>query len=167
MTATITQNNPFRVCFVCLGNICRSPSAEGIFQHLVNQKGFGNYFFIDSAGTSSYHIGEKANSKSRQVAQGHGVKISSRARQLESRDLEEFDLIIAMDSSNFQNIRRLDTKNLYADKIKRMRDYDSTPGDGDVPDPYYGGISGFENVFKILERSCENLLAELEPLIEK
>lgn len=167
MNSTISTDAPYRICFVCLGNICRSPTAEGIFQHLVNQKGAGDYFYIDSAGTAAYHIGNPANSKSRQVALDNGVELLSRARQIDSQDLEEFDLIIAMDNENLKNIRRLDPDGLYHQKIKRMRDFDPEPEGGEVPDPYYGGMDGFRNVYEILYRSCENLLENLEPRIQK
>ena len=158
----ITSKNPYRIVFVCLGNICRSPTAEGVFQHLVNERGLQPYFYIDSAGTSAFHIGERANSRSRKTANEHGVELRSRARRFEADDLQEFDLIIAMDCENLQNIKALDTGKNFEDKIVLLRDYDPAPGDGEVPDPYYGGIDGFQNVFSIVERSCEALLDELE-----
>lgn len=168
MTDTpITKDDPFKICFVCLGNICRSPTAEGIFQHLVNERGLQPYFFIDSAGTSAYHIGEPANSKSRDVARKHGVKLRSRARRFTADDLEEFDLILAMDHENLHNIRQLDTRNQFGNKIKLMRNFDPDPGEGEVPDPYHGGMDGFQHVFDVVKRSCENLLDELEENIEK
>lgn len=164
---TVTKEKPLNICFVCLGNICRSPTAEGIFQHLVNERGYESYFYIDSAGTSAYHIGEPANRKSRGVARKHGVELHSKARRFTSKDLDEFDLILAMDRDNFQNIRQLDSRNQHSDKIKLMRDFDSSPGDGAVPDPYYGGMDGFQHVFDVVKRSCENLLDELEGNIQK
>lgn len=164
---TITKDHPFKICFVCLGNICRSPTAEGIFQHLVNERGLQSYFYIDSAGTSAYHIGESANSRSRKVAQKHGIELRSKARKFTSGDLDDFDLILAMDHENLRNIRQLDTHDTFSHKIKLMRDFDPTPGDGAVPDPYHGGMDGFQHVFDVLKRSCENLLDELEERIEK
>lgn len=165
--ATITKENPFKICFVCLGNICRSPTAEGIFQHLVNERDLDPYFYIDSAGTSAYHIGEKANSKSQKVANKHGVQLRSRARRFEAADLDEFDLILAMDHENFDNINRLDSSKAYSHKIKLMREFDPRPDDKAVPDPYYGGMDGFQNVFDVLKRSSEALLDELEKQVEK
>lgn len=162
----ITRENPFKILFVCLGNICRSPTAEGIFQHLVNKRGLQPYFYIDSAGTSAWHIGEPANSKSRQTAEKHGVKLNSRGRKFNFDDLEEFDLILAMDQENLQNIRQPDSQNRFSEKVKLMREYDPNPGDHEVPDPYYGGMDGFQNVFDVLRRSCENLLDELEKQVE-
>ncbi len=158
----VTKENPYKICFVCLGNICRSPTAEGIFQHLVNQRGLQSYFYIDSAGTSAYHIGEPANSKSQWVANQQGVKLHSKARRFEPADLEEFDLILAMDSENYSNIIRLDKNGSYAEKIKMMRDFEPKPDSRDVPDPYYGGMDGFQNVFDVIMRSCEGLLDEIE-----
>lgn len=163
----ITRENPYKICFVCLGNICRSPTAEGVFQHLVNERGLQPFFEIDSAGTSAYHSGEPANSKSRQIAEQHGVSLHSKARQFESFDLDYFDLVLAMDSENLQNIKRVGGKESFGHKIGMLRDYDPDPGDGEVPDPYYGGIQGFENVFQIVKRSCEQLLDELQPNINR
>ncbi|MDR9417045.1 MAG: low molecular weight protein-tyrosine-phosphatase [Gracilimonas sp.] len=162
----ITQDNPYKLVFVCLGNICRSPTAEGIFIHKVNEAGLENYFYIDSAGTSAYHIGESANSKSQATANKHGIHLPSKARRFEYSDLEEFDLILAMDSENYRNIKQLDRNSKFAHKVKMMREFDPQPEDGEVPDPYYGGLQGFENVFQVLNRSSEALLAELKPLIK-
>lgn len=166
MKRAITKENPYKLIFVCLGNICRSPTGEGVFQHLVNEKGLQPYFQIDSAGTSAFHIGEPANSKSQWTANQHNVKLHSRAQQFQQQDLEEYDLILAMDHENLQNIKRLDKNDAFDDKIKLMRDFDPFPDDGAVPDPYYGGMQGFENVFQIVKRSCETLLGELKPEIE-
>lgn len=167
MKRTITKDNPYKICFVCLGNICRSPTAEGIFQHLVNKRGLQHYFFIDSAGTSAYHIGEPANSKSQWVANQQGVKLHSKARRFDTPDLKEFDLILAMDSENYTNIKRLDQTGSFMEKIKMMREFDPQPDEMDVPDPYYGGMDGFQNVFDVLMRSCEGLLDELMEMIEE
>lgn len=162
----ITKENPFRICFVCLGNICRSPTAEGIFQHLVKERGLKSYFFIDSAGTSAFHLGERANSRSRQVAKENGMELNSRARRFESGDLEEFDLILAMDSENYRNIQQLISQNKHSEKVMMMRNFDLESGPGDVPDPYYGGVDGFQNVFDVVYRSCEALLDQLEERIK-
>jgi len=162
----ITKEDPYKLCFVCLGNICRSPTAEGLFIHKVKEAGLESYFFIDSAGTAAYHTGETANSRSQSTANAHGVNLPSIARQFEYADLEEFDLILAMDSSNLQNIEDMDRRSRYGSKVYLMREFDPTPQDGEVPDPYYGGQQGFENVYQILERSCEALLDELKPLIK-
>lgn len=162
----ITKDDPFKIVFVCLGNICRSPTAEGVFQHLVKERNLGVYFEIDSAGTSAYHVGESPNSKSQQVANKHGVQLHSRSRKFEYSDLEYYDLILAMDHDNLSNVQNLDKRNRFDDKIALMRSFDPQPGDGAVPDPYYGGMRGFENVFQVVKRSCESLLDELEQQIE-
>ena len=163
----ITRENPYKLVFVCLGNICRSPTAEGIFIHKVKERGLELFFYIDSAGTAAYHVGEPANSKSQSTANKHGVRLPSRARRFEYADFEEFDLILPMDSSNKHNLIELDRKKRFSDKIVMMREFDPSPGDGQVPDPYYGGMQGFENVFQILDRSCDALLDQLESAIRK
>lgn len=163
----ITLENPYKLCFVCLGNICRSPTAEGVFIHQVREEKLENYFYIDSAGTAAYHVGEGANSKSQSTANKYGIHLPSIARQFEYADLEEFDLILAMDRENLSNITELDRKNRFSDKIKLMREFDPHPEDGNVPDPYYGGMAGFENVFTVVQRSCENLLAMLKAEIQQ
>ena len=161
---SITKENPYRICFVCLGNICRSPTAEGIFQHKVKEHGLGSYFYVDSAGTGAYHVGEKANATSRSVAESHGVPLLSRARQFDSDDFNEFDLILAMDASNHANILTLKSSATTA-QVEMMRRFDPQGTSEDVPDPYYGGLNGFEDVFSILERSSEELLNQLTPHI--
>lgn len=163
----ITKDDPFKLCFVCLGNICRSPTGEGIFIHLVKKQGLEDYFYIDSAGTGAYHIGEGANSKSQATANRHGVHLPSIARQFEYADLEEFDLILAMDSSNFSDITYMDKKGRFAGKIYRMREFDTNADSPDVPDPYYGGMDGFEQVYAMLYTACEQLLELLKPHIQK
>ncbi len=162
----ITRETPLRICFVCLGNICRSPTAEGIFQHLVNERGLSDRFYIDSAGTSAWHIGEPANSKSQQVANKHGVKLLSRARAFDTRDFEEFDLILAMDEQNHKDILSLDPRGTHHHKVRMMRDFDPQPDDPSVPDPYFGGMDGFQNVFDVLHRSSARLLDLLAQNVE-
>lgn len=163
----ITRNEPFKLCFVCLGNICRSPTAEGIMQHWVNERSLEAYFEIDSAGTSAYHTGESANIHSQNVANQHGIELHSKSRQLGSFDLKYFDLIIAMDRSNKTNISQLDSNNKYEQKIKLLREFDTESDEMEVPDPYAGGMQGFENVFEIVSRSCKNLLDELEANVKQ
>ena len=162
----ITKKQPYRICFVCLGNICRSPTAEGIFQQKVKEYDLNSFFFIDSAGTSAYHVGEKANATSRRIAESHGVPLLSRARQFNSIDFYEFDLILAMDSSNYADIMKLKS-GITNSQVEMMRNFDPDGPNENVPDPYYGGINGFENVFTILERSNEELLKQLSPYIVK
>lgn len=164
----ITTDDPYAICFVCLGNICRSPTAEGVFQHLVNDRSLESYFEIDSAGTSSYHIGEPANRHSQKVANEHGITLHSTSRQLKSFDLEYYDLLLAMDTDNYSNMMDLARRHGVdiEDKTALLRDFDPEPAHGDVPDPYAGGMDGFQIVFDIVKRSCKNLLNELEPMIQ-
>lgn len=164
---SITKENPYKICFVCLGNICRSPTAEGIMQHKVNEKSLQSYFYIDSAGTAAYHVGERANATSRQIAEGHGVDLLSRARQFTYHDFKEFDLILAMDQSNYTNIMALDPEQEEIKKVMLMRAFDNNHKNEDVPDPYYGGLAGFEHVFEMLERSVEELISQLEDYIDR
>jgi protein-tyrosine phosphatase len=146
-----------KILFVCLGNICRSPQAEAIFNHKIKEKGLGHVYHSESCGTSNYHIGCSPDHRTIQNSQKNGVPINHKARQLADQDLESFDLILAMDESNYRNILRLSSATAYQHKIKLMRDFD--PQDtGDVPDPYYGGEKDFQEVFDILNRSIENLI---------
>ncbi|HAC14598.1 MAG TPA: protein tyrosine phosphatase [Bacteroidetes bacterium] len=164
---TISKVEPYKIIFVCLGNICRSPTAEGVFQHLIIRAGLGSFFEIDSAGTGAYHVGEPANSISRATAEERGVKLLSRARKFEVMDLEYYDLIVAMDYSNHENIVHLTNNEDLKEKVILMRDFDPDPDDGQVPDPYFGGKDGFDQVYDIIERSCRKLIEELHPLVKK
>ncbi len=163
---TITSEKPYKILFVCLGNICRSPTAEGVFQHIVKEQELDPYFYIDSAGTSAWHVGEPANSKSRQIANKYGVELNSRARKFDASDFDEFDLIIAMDEENYRNLHKMARNDRDQEKIRKMREFDPDPGNGNVPDPYYGGIDGFEHVFNIIQRSSEGLLEPLKSKIQ-
>lgn len=146
------------VLFVCLGNICRSPLAEGVFLHLAREAAFE--VEVDSAGTGGYHTGELADPRSRAVARKHGIELPSRARKVRHDDFERFDLIVAMDQSNASDLRRI-CPDAHHTKIVLMRDYDPA-GPGDVPDPYYGGDRGFDDVYAMVHRACQALLAELQ-----
>jgi protein-tyrosine phosphatase len=146
------------VLFVCLGNICRSPLAEGIFTHMVNERGLDDRFTIDSCGTGGWHVGNPPDPRSVLVASTHGIDLTTlRARQFdETNDPETFDLLIPMDKQNHRDIVKLGTP---PEKAKLMRAFDpETPHGPDVPDPYYGGDDGFEKVYQMLVRSCEGLL---------
>ena len=156
-------NNSTKILFVCLGNICRSPMAEGIFTHLVNSKELQRNYFIDSAGTSAHHIGEKADSRMCRTALSKGIELTSRSRKVIASDFDDFDFIIAMDESNYSDLLALALKNgKPTARLSYMREYDTSQTDMNVPDPYYGGDNGFEEVFNILSVSCMNLLLYLE-----
>ncbi len=146
-----------KVLFVCLGNICRSPLAEGVFRHQIKERGIEDLFKVDSCGTAAYHIGELPDERSVANAKENGVDYTHRARQLKASDFKDFDLIIPMDDSNLHDVNSLD-KRIYDTKILKMRYFDNEGHNQDVPDPYYGGPQGFQNVFDIIDRSSANLV---------
>lgn len=152
-----------KVLFVCMGNICRSPAAEGVFRKLVESEKLENFIVIDSAGTIGYHIGELPDSRMRKHAKQRGYELTSRARQFNPAiDFNNFDYIVTMDDDNFSNITSLDNKVIYKNKIYRMCDFSSDKTIKEVPDPYYGGSDGFELVLDILEDSTKNLLKKIK-----
>lgn len=151
-----------KLLFVCLGNICRSPSAENIMNYLIEEKGLTDKFTCDSAGTSSYHIGEYPDRRMHFAAKKRGIILTGKARQIQPIDLENFDLILAMDKSNYYDIRALDSEGIYKDKIKLMCDFTTLHTDKEVPDPYYGGENGFNYVIDLLLDACEGLLEYCE-----
>ncbi len=148
-----------KILFVCLGNICRSPAAEGVMQALVAQKSLDKEIFCDSAGTAGYHIGEPADARMRKHAKKRNYSLNSRSRQFDARkDFLEFDYILTMDDNNYHNVCAQDEDKKYHHKIHRMVDFCQKKKVSEVPDPYYGGDQGFENVMDILEDACEQLL---------
>jgi protein-tyrosine phosphatase len=151
-----------KILFVCLGNICRSPQAKAIFNYKMQEKGLNHLFTGDACGTSNYHIGDAPDHRTIRNSIKNDVPISHAARQLTNEDLIDFDLILAMDQSNYQNIFRLSMAEGNKHKIKLLRDYDPHE-QGDVPDPYYGNEMDFQEVFDILNRSIENLIENISP----
>jgi protein-tyrosine phosphatase len=150
--------NMARVLFVCLGNICRSPAAEGVFESLVKAEGLEGSIEIDSAGTSSSHVGEKADRRMRNHAIRRGYELTSLSRQFVAADFEKFDFIVVMDDSNYSNVVRLDHSDVYSNKVYKMVDFCEQMSPKEVPDPYYGGEQGFETVLDIVEDASRGLL---------
>ncbi len=151
-----------KVLFVCLGNICRSPLAEGVFRHTVEERGLSGHFDVDSAGTGSWHVGERPDRRMSATAQRHGVSLDDqRARQFSRRDLVQYDHIFVMDKDNLQDVLFLDHDGSLGHKVRLFREFDPEPDDYQVPDPYYGGPQGFEKVFHIVSRTAENLVEAL------
>ncbi len=152
-----------KILFVCLGNICRSPAAEGVFKDLVNKEGASERYEIDSAGTYGGHAGEGADPRMQQAARARGYRLTSLSRRLREEDFERFDRIVVMDDSNYDAVHRMAPSRAAAEKIYRMVEFcRSHPEATHVPDPYYDGAKGFERVLDLLEDACEGLFEELE-----
>jgi len=150
-----------KILFVCLGNICRSPLAEAIFNHRVRESGLADVLIADSSGTSNYHLGEPPDERTVRNALKNGVTINHAGRQLKATDLEVYDYVFAMDNSNYSTILRLSNGNVPKAHIGMIRDFDPIMKGGEVPDPYFGGERGFQEVFEMLDRSIENLIVQL------
>ena len=147
-----------RVLFVCLGNICRSPTAHGLFAQLVRERGLQDRVAVDSCGTSGYHVGEGADGNMHRAAREAGYDLSDQvSRQLHRSDFDRFDVLVAMDRSNERGIRGAMPKGSSARVVRFMDFVPDAPG-ADVPDPYYGGMDGFRNVVELIERGCGPLL---------
>jgi protein-tyrosine phosphatase len=150
-----------RILFVCLGNICRSPMAEGVFRRVAEDAGKLHLFEIDSAGMGDWHKGEAPDHRAQKAALGRGVDISGQAaRKVELQDFEDFDLVLAMDGSNIEDLHDIAPHAARA-KIRRFLDYAPQVGTQDVPDPYYGGTEGFDHALDLIEAAAQGLLAEL------
>ena len=147
------------VLFVCLGNICRSPMAEGVFRSVLDEEGLANRFRVDSAGTGAWHVGESPDVRSVRTAASYGVTLSGHARQVRPEDFRSFDYIIAMDQSNLDNLEEYRGGVGGEAALYLLREFDpqGEPG-AEVPDPYYGGPRGFDEVFEMVDRSCRGLL---------
>jgi protein-tyrosine phosphatase len=148
-----------RVCFVCLGNICRSPTAEGVMKHLVQEAGLAQTFFIDSAGTGAYHVGERADARSAQAALQHGIELTSEARQFVEDDFDAFDYVVAMDRKNHAHLQRLARREADRDKLSLLRSFEAQAMALDVPDPYFE--DNFDEVFEICRAGCAGLLEHI------
>ncbi len=154
---------PTKILFVCLGNICRSPAAEAVFLKMLETRKSLAKYEIDSAGTGGWHVGKKADERMRKAASKRGIEIKSLSRQISVKDFQEFDLILTMDYDNLANVKSLldKTSNQCHAVIKPVLSYASSSSLMEVPDPYYGGEQGFEDVLDLLEDACEGLFMEL------
>jgi protein-tyrosine phosphatase len=151
-----------RVCFVCLGNICRSPTAEAVMRHLVESEGLEHSIEVSSAGTGDWHIGDARDRRSQAVGKARGIPLSGVARQFTSVSFDGCDYVLAMDRANRDELLRLARTEQDRKKVRLLRSFDpEAPRDAEVPDPYYGGPSGFEDVFDMCEAACRALIQKL------
>ncbi len=155
-----------RLLFVCLGNICRSPTAEGVMRALVREAGLQEQIALDSAGTGGWHVGESPDARATEAAGRRGIVLEGAARKVRPRDFEEFDLILAMDASNLRDLQRMAPDDHAREKVRLLREWgwagsQSSDGDLDVPDPYYGGPGGFDEVLDLVQAACAALLEQL------
>jgi protein-tyrosine phosphatase len=153
-----------RICFVCLGNICRSPTAEAVMKHLVREAGLERALHVESAGTGDWHIGETRDRRSLATGAARGIPLSGRAQQFTAADFARFDYVVAMDTSNRDNLLKMAPDDAARAKVSMLRAHeDGAAGanPADVPDPYYGGARGFEDVFDICQAACAGFLARV------
>ncbi|TVQ54841.1 MAG: low molecular weight phosphotyrosine protein phosphatase [Phycisphaerales bacterium] len=154
----MSQSDRISVLFICMGNICRSPLAEGVFRQKANERGVIDRLSLDSAGTGGWHVGEPADPRMQQTAERHGIKLTSAARQVHRDDFERFDYLICMDRANLKNVKAIGAPE---EKLSLLLDYLPDPPTREVPDPYYGGPDGFERVFELVDAACDALLDRL------
>lgn len=151
-----------RITFVCLGNICRSPLAEGVFKHLAKAAGRESEFHVESAGVGGWHVGETPDFRAQQVARNHGIRLESIAQKIHPRDLERFDLILALDEEIYNDLQRMATNPGQRSRIHMLRETDpQATQNRDVPDPYYGNMADFEYCYQLIERSCKGWLERI------
>ena len=156
------QQPAVRLCFVCMGNICRSPMAAGIMRSLLRGAQMSDTVSVDSAGIETYHVGEKPDRRAREAALARGVKLEHRARRFTADDFEQFDYVLAMDHDNRDDLCDLAPDADARRKVHLLRSFDADASpDAEVPDPYFGGSKGFEKVFDMCEQACQGLMAKL------
>lgn len=155
------MQGPFRLLFVCLGNICRSPAAEGVMRAMIAKEDLANRVTIRSAGTAGWHAGKLPDQRMRSAGQNRGYDLSSRARQVSEDDLREYDLVLVMDQQNLRDIRTYDSESKHSAKIRLFCEFCTDHTETEVPDPYYGGEQGFEHVLDLLEDGCRGVLRHI------
>ena len=157
----MTTQKKVQVLFVCMGNICRSPTAHGVFRKMVIDEGLSDFIEIDSAGTHAYHVGNPPDTRAQHTANTRGIDLSDlRARQARSEDFEEFDYVIAMDKDNYRSLKLISPKGM-VDKLYLFLDFAPSIRQREVPDPYYGGPEGFEKVFDMVDAAAKGLLLDI------
>ena len=151
----------FKLLFICLGNICRSPAADGVMRRLVKESGLLDCIHIDSAGTAGWHAGRPADARMREAGARRGYDFSHTARQVTAEDLAIYDLILVMDDQNRRDLRSLDPQRLNESKIRYFCEFCTRHEEREVPDPYYGGNEGFQHVLDLMEDGCSGILQEI------
>jgi low molecular weight protein-tyrosine phosphatase len=165
----MNSDNKVSVLFVCMGNICRSPTGEGVFQHYVDNNNYADQIHVDSAGTIAYHTGEPADARMREAATKRAYQLNSLARKVTVQDIELFDLIVAMDIDNLNDLMAMAGSEKSQIRLLGtfLDGYDNNHNAPSVPDPYYGGTSGFEQVLDMIEAACPNMLSHCLELLSK
>jgi protein-tyrosine phosphatase len=148
-----------KILFVCMGNICRSPTAEGLFRHALEQRGLAGEIGVDSAGTIGYHAGEPPDRRMSAAARRRGYELRGRARQVQATDFDEFDLVVAMDADNYRDLESL--ASVRPGQLRMLSEFLEDEWPADVPDPYYGGAQGFEEVLDMIEAACPAMVDEM------
>jgi protein-tyrosine phosphatase len=158
----------YRICFVCMGNICRSPTAEGVMREMLARAGLGDRVALDSAGTGGWHVGELPDPQTREAARRRGLSLDHRARQFVPADFDRFDLLLAMDHSNLRNMSRMASSEAQRSKLRLFRSFDAASPDGaEVPDPWGGSDDGFETVLDVCEAACRGLVEHVREVLAR
>jgi len=163
----MTRAQPYRVCFVCSGNICRSPMAEAVLRRMATEAGLADRIAVSSAGMGGWHVGESADPRAASALTRRGYALRHAARQWQPVDFADLDLVVALDGDHYRQLVRMAPDPSERAKIRRLRSFDPASGDDlDVPDPYYGGTRGFEQVLDLIEAGCAGILAGIRPVLE-
>src|SRR6266496_735523 len=161
------HSEPYRVCFVCSGNICRSPMAEAVLRRMVADAGLSDRVVVSSAGTGGWHAGDPADPRAMHALTRRGYPLTHKARQWQVHDFDEADLVVALDQGHYRELTRMAPDPVERSKVRLLRSWDPAAEDDlDVPDPYYGGARGFERVLDLVEAGCAGILAEIRASLE-